>query len=123
MANRVSRPNAYGLRTASGTAASTANIRSSAPRMRSSLFHMIRGLPSDLADDRLAEDPGGAHGEGDDEEEQPRNLAPAAAELIAGDAFQRAEEHADEHHAETGLEPGDDRDRKGLEDERRGHRR
>src|SRR5438105_11145528 len=110
MARSVSRPSAYGLWTASGTAASTANIRSSAPRMRSSLFHMIRGLPSDLADDRLAEDPGGAHGEGDDEEQQPGHLAPAAAELIAGDALQRAEEHADDHHAETGLESGHHRD-------------
>src|SRR5205814_1842851 len=43
MASSVSRPSTYGLRIASGTAARTTNIKSSAPRMRSSLFHMPVG--------------------------------------------------------------------------------
>ena len=53
-------------------------MSSSAPRMSSSLFHMAFGLPSDLADERLAEDAGGTDGEGEDEENEPRGLAPSA---------------------------------------------
>src|SRR5438105_3993774 len=56
MARGVSRPSTYGLCTASGMRMSSANIRSSAPRMRSSLFHIPVELLSDLADDRLAEE-------------------------------------------------------------------
>src|ERR1700720_28246 len=115
MASSVSRPSAYGLCTASGTAASTANISSSAPRMRRSLFHMPVGLLSDLADGRLAEDAGRAYGQGENEEDETRHFAPAAAEGEAGDALEGAEEHADHHHAETRLQAGHDRDGKGLE--------
>src|SRR5438067_4952371 len=96
-------------------------MSSSAPRMSSSLFHMAFGLPSDLADERLAEDAGGTDGEGEDEENEPRGLAPSAPEIEAGDALQRAEEHAHHHHAETRLEARDHRDREGLEDQRRSH--
>src|SRR2546426_8482429 len=123
MARRVSNPNAYGLSTASGTAASTANIKSSAPRMRSNLFHIAVALPSNLADHRLAEDPGGADGKGENEEDEPRHLAPAAAQREAGDALERSQEHAHHHHAEAGLQAGDDGDRKGLQHQRGCHGR
>src|SRR5438477_9273749 len=115
MASSVSSPSTYGLCTASGTRLSSANIRSSAPRISRSRFH----IPSDLADDRLAEDAGRAHGKGENEEEKAGHLAPAAAEREAGDALQRSEEHADQDDAETGFEPGHHRDREGLEDQRR----
>src|SRR5256885_6487133 len=96
MARRVRSPSRYVFRTARGSARSTANMRSSAPRMSSSLFHMDAGLPSDLADERLAEDARRTDGKGEDEKDQPRGLAPSAPQIEAGDALKGAEEHPED---------------------------
>src|SRR6266568_271251 len=118
MARRVSRPSAYGFGTASGIDARIAKRTISAPRTRRRRFST-----SDLPDGGPAEDARGANGEREDEEDEAGRLAPAAPDEDRREALQRAEEEPDHHHAEPGLEAGDHRDREGLEDEDRGHRR
>src|SRR5689334_6915802 len=122
MARSVRSPSAYGLWTASGTAPSATNSTTSAPRTSKSRLRFTGG-PSHLPDRGLAEHARGADGEREDEEDEPRRLAPAAPHGEARQALERAEEHADDDHAEARLEPGDDRHRERLEHERRRHRR
>ena len=64
---------------------------------------------------------GGAEGKGGEREGGARRWATAAAEVEAGQGVQNAQGQADEHHAEGGVQAGDQGDGEGLEDEGRGH--
>src|ERR1035438_5313585 len=113
MASSVSRPRAKGLVTARGTAARRARPATSAPRSSRKRFQLPFISSSYLADRRLAEDAGGAEGEGEDKQCEAGRLAPAAAQVEAGQALQGAEEDADQDHAEARVEAGDEGEREG----------
>src|ERR1019366_7022310 len=72
------------------------------------------GFTLHLAYAGFAEHTVGAHRQRKDQQYQPGRFTPAAADIEAGQTFQRTEKNADHHHPEAGIQTGHHGNRKSL---------